>query len=228
MWLKMIANLFSIFDPASTLSLPLNWFASILGLFLLPWVYWVQSNRYHKIFSIIRNQLHLEFKTLVGPASSQGHTLIFISLFIFILFSNLLGLAPYVFTASRHLAITLSLATPLWFSFIIYGWFNHTRHILAHLVPLGTPGILIPFIVLIETISNLIRPGTLAVRLAANIIAGHLLLVLLGNQGPSLSSSLLSFLLGTQILLLTLEGAVAVIQSYVFAVLATLYSREVV
>nr|AYE40177.1 ATP synthase F0 subunit 6 [Daphnia magna]AYE40515.1 ATP synthase F0 subunit 6 [Daphnia magna]AYE40541.1 ATP synthase F0 subunit 6 [Daphnia magna] len=224
----MMANLFSIFDPASTLSLPLNWFASILGLFLLPWVYWVQSNRYHKMFSMISNQLHLEFKTLVGPASSQGHTLIFISLFMFILFSNLLGLAPYVFTASSHLAMTLSLATPLWFSFMIYGWFNHTRHMLAHLVPLGTPGILMPFMVLIETISNLIRPGTLAVRLAANMIAGHLLLVLLGNQGPSLSSSLLSFLLGTQILLLTLEGAVAVIQSYVFAVLATLYSSEVV
>nr|AYE40190.1 ATP synthase F0 subunit 6 [Daphnia magna] len=224
----MMANLFSIFDPASTLSLPLNWFASILGLFLLPWVYWVQSNRYHKMFSMISNQLHLEFKTLVGPASSQGHTLIFISLFMFILFNNLLGLAPYVFTASSHLAMTLSLAMPLWFSFMIYGWFNHTRHMLGHLVPLGTPGILMPFMVLIETISNLIRPGTLAVRLAANMIAGHLLLVLLGNQGPSLSSSLLSFLLGTQILLLTLEAAVAVIQSYVFAVLATLYSSEVV
>lgn len=98
---------------------------------------------------------------------------------------------------------------------------------LAHLVPLGTPGALIPFIVLIETTSNIIRPGTLAVRLAANIIAGHLLLVLLGNQGASLASSILSFLLITQILLLTLESAVAVIQSYVFAVLATLYSREV-
>jgi F-type H+-transporting ATPase subunit a len=82
--------------------------------------------------------------------------------------------------------------------------------------------------VLIETTRNVIRPGTLAVRLAANIIAGHLLLVLLGNQGPSITSSLLSFLLVTQILLLTLERAVAVIQSYVFAVLATLYSREVV
>jgi F-type H+-transporting ATPase subunit a len=81
--------------------------------------------------------------------------------------------------------------------------------------------------VLIETIRNVIRPGTLAVRLAANIIAGHLLLVLLGNQGPSISSSLLGVLLLTQILLLTLESAVAIIQSYVFAVLATLYSREV-
>jgi F-type H+-transporting ATPase subunit a len=85
-----------------------------------------------------------------------------------------------------------------------------------------------PFIVLIETVSNVIRPGTLAVRLAANIIAGHLLLVLLGNQGPSITFSLLRVLLVTQILLLTLERAVAIIQSYVFAVLATLYSREVV
>jgi F-type H+-transporting ATPase subunit a len=99
---------------------------------------------------------------------------------------------------------------------------------LAHLVPLGTPGVLIPFIGLIETVSNVIRPGTLAVRLAANMIAGHLLLVLLGNQGPSITFSLLRVLLVTQILLLTLERAVAVIQSYVFAVLATLYSREVV
>jgi F-type H+-transporting ATPase subunit a len=85
-----------------------------------------------------------------------------------------------------------------------------------------------PFIVLIETVSNVIRPGTLAVRLAANIIAGHLLLVLLGSQGPSITFSLLRVLLVTQILLLTLERAVAIIQSYVFAVLATLYSREVV
>jgi F-type H+-transporting ATPase subunit a len=94
-------------------------------------------------------------------------------------------------------------------------------------VPLGTPPVLMPFMVLIETISNLIRPGTLAVRLAANIIAGHLLLVLLGNQGPNLTSVFLTVLIITQILLLVLESAVAVIQSYVFAVLATLYSSEV-
>ena len=98
---------------------------------------------------------------------------------------------------------------------------------LAHLVPLGTPGVLMPFMVLIETIRNVIRPGTLAVRLSANIIAGHLLLVLLGNQGPRLTSYFLFLLIGAQILLLILERAVAVIQSYVFAVLTTLYSREV-
>jgi F-type H+-transporting ATPase subunit a len=84
-----------------------------------------------------------------------------------------------------------------------------------------------PFMVCIETISNIIRPGTLAVRLAANIIAGHLLLTLLGNTGNSLSFYLVSLLVIAQIALLVLESAVAIIQSYVFAVLSTLYSREV-
>jgi F-type H+-transporting ATPase subunit a len=94
-------------------------------------------------------------------------------------------------------------------------------------VPQGTPPVLIPFIVLIESIRNLIRPGTLAVRLAANIIAGHLLITLLGNTGPSLRLFLVNILIITQLLLLLLERAVAIIQSYVFAVLRTLYSREV-
>ncbi len=68
---------------------------------------------------------------------------------------------------------------------------------LAHLVPLETPDIVIPFTVLIETVSNVIRPGTLAVLLAANMIAGHLLLVLLWNQGPSMIFPLLRVLLVT-------------------------------
>jgi F-type H+-transporting ATPase subunit a len=176
----------------------------------------------------VSHQLHAEFSTLVGPGIRVGHTLIFISLFVFIIFNNLLGLLPYVFTSSRHLVMTLALAMPIWLGFILFGWINHTTHILAHLVPLGTPTVLIPFMVLIETISNVIRPGTLAVRLAANIIAGHLLLVLLGNQGVVVSSYILGVLLFVQILLLTLERAVAVIQAYVFAVLSTLYSREVI
>jgi len=98
---------------------------------------------------------------------------------------------------------------------------------LAHLVPQGTPGALMPFIVLIETIRNTIRPLTLAVRLIANIVAGHLLITLLGNQTEKASGIILLGLLITQIILLTLESAVAIIQSYVFAVLSTLYAREI-
>lgn len=223
----MISNLFSIFDPSTSFSIPINWLAVFLGVILLPYLYWVNFNRFQIFTFSVINQLHNEFKTLVGPGRTFRHTLIFISVFIFIVFNNFIGLFPYIFTATSHLSLTLTLSLPLWVSFILYGWVNHTQHMLAHIVPLGTPPVLIPFIVLIETIRNLIRPGTLAVRLAANIIAGHLLLVLLGNQGPSLASPLLIILLITQILLLTLESAVAIIQSYVFAVLATLYSREV-
>lgn len=135
---------------------------------------------------------------------------------------------PYIFTRSRHTAITLALSLPSWVTLILRGWVNHTQHIFAHLVPQGTPSVLVPFIISIETIRNITRPGTLAVRLPANIIAGHLLLTLLANTGPSITSSfLLSILMFSQILLLTLEWAVAIIQSYVFAVLRTLYTREI-
>jgi len=223
----MITNLFSVFDPTSRIFiLPLNWVSTFLGVIFLPILYWAIPSRWSLLWNLVTATLHKEFKTLLG-SSHFGTTLIFVSLFSLIVFNNFLGLLPYIFTSTSHLVITLSLALPLWVAFILFGWINHTQHIFAHLVPQGTPGALIPFIVLIETIRNVIRPGTLAVRLAANIIAGHLLLTLLGRTGPSLSATLISILIIGQILLLILEAAVAVIQSYVFAVLRTLYASEV-
>nr|YP_010894824.1 ATP synthase F0 subunit 6 [Amiota femorata]WJW73337.1 ATP synthase F0 subunit 6 [Amiota femorata] len=224
----MMTNLFSVFDPASSIfNLSLNWMSTLLGLLLIPAVYWLMPSRYNIFWNTILTTLHKEFKTLLGPSGHNGSTFIFISLFSMILFNNFMGLFPYIFTSTSHLTLTLTLALPLWLSFMVYGWINHTQHMFAHLVPQGTPAILMPFMVCIETISNIIRPGTLAVRLTANMIAGHLLLTLLGNTGPSMSSILVGLLLITQIALLVLESAVAMIQSYVFAVLSTLYSSEV-
>nr|YP_009306219.1 ATP synthase F0 subunit 6 [Penaeus indicus]AOP19022.1 ATP synthase F0 subunit 6 [Penaeus indicus]WOR85579.1 ATP synthase F0 subunit 6 [Penaeus indicus]WOR85592.1 ATP synthase F0 subunit 6 [Penaeus indicus]WOR85605.1 ATP synthase F0 subunit 6 [Penaeus indicus]WOR85631.1 ATP synthase F0 subunit 6 [Penaeus indicus] len=223
----MMTNLFSVFDPTSSLlSLPLNWLSTFLGIMFLPMLYWAMPSRWSLLWSLVTSTLHKEFKTLLG-ASHVGTTLTFVSLFSLVVFNNFLGLLPYVFTSTSHLAMTLALALPLWIAFMLFGWINHTQHMFAHLVPQGTPGALMPFMVLIETISNVIRPGTLAVRLAANMIAGHLLLTLLGSTGPSLSTALVSMLIIGQILLLILEAAVAVIQSYVFAVLSTLYASEV-
>lgn len=223
----MITNLFSSFDPGTYLRTSLNWIRTFLGLLFLPSIFWLIPSRYRYLWNKIIITLHNEFKILLGNNSIKGRTLIFISIFSIIIFNNFLGLFPYIFTRSSHIVITLTLALPIWLSFIIYGWINNTIHIFAHLVPQGTPPVLIPFIVCIETISNIIRPGTLAVRLAANIIAGHLLLTLLGNTGSSLNFILINFLIITQFLLLLLESAVSIIQSYVFAVLTTLYSREV-
>lgn len=224
----MITNLFSVFDPSSRIFyISLNWIRTFIGIIIIPSIYWLIPSRYNLIWNTILLTLHKEFKTLLGPIRSNGSTFIFVSLFSIILFNNFMGLFPYIFTRTSHLTLTLTLALPLWLSFIIFGWLNNTQHIFAHLVPQGTPSVLIPFIVCIETIRNIIRPGTLAVRLTANIIAGHLLLTLLGNTGPSISIIIIWILIITQILLLVLESAVAIIQSYVFAVLRTLYSREV-
>nr|AGY61311.1 ATP synthase F0 subunit 6 [Halocaridina rubra] len=224
----MMMDLFSSFDPSSgIMMLPLNWLSTLLGVLFLPYILWAMPSRWSFVWTSLLNTLHKEFKILLGQRKATG-TLMFVSLFSIIAFNNLLGLLPHVFTSTSHLTVNLSLALPLWISFMLFGWVNNTKYMLAHLVPLGTPSPLMPFMVLIEVTSNLIRPGTLAVRLTANMIAGHLLLTILSNAMVSMSGIIiLSTLLVSQILLLLLELAVAIIQSYVFSVLSTLYASEV-
>nr|YP_003331345.1 ATP synthase F0 subunit 6 [Acmaeodera sp. NCS-2009]ACM45041.1 ATP synthase F0 subunit 6 [Acmaeodera sp. NCS-2009] len=222
-----MTNLFSTFDPSTSSSISLNWSSTFLGILIVPLFFWLIPSRYQIMWNKITSTLHKEFKILLGTPKMNGSTLLFVSLFSLILFNNFLGLFPYIFTSTSHLTMTLALALPLWISFMIFGWINNTTHMLAHLVPQGTPAALMPFMVCIETISNIIRPGTLAVRLTANMIAGHLLLTLLGNTGSKLSLLSLNLLIIAQLALLVLESAVAMIQSYVFAVLSTLYSSEV-
>lgn len=220
----MINNLFSIFDPSASFNLPFNWVRLILFLILIPSSFWVKTSPSSLTLRITFQRIIKEFSVLLK--SSKLNILLFVSLFALIIFNNTLGLISFSFTSTRHLAITLSLALPLWLGFIIYRIFNNTIQFLAHLVPLGTPAPLIPFIVLIEIIRNIIRPITLSVRLAANIIAGHLLLTLLGSQLVSASYSIFIFIFGAQFLLIILESAVACIQAYVFSVLTTLYASE--
>ena len=104
---------------------------------------------------------------------------------------------------------------------------NNLRSFLAHLVPRGTPIILAPFIVLVELIRRVLRPFTLAVRLAANIIAGHLLLALASLQAPVIGYSILAVTIVALISLVVLEIGVAMVQRYVFMALSSLYIREV-
>nr|YP_010034203.1 ATP synthase F0 subunit 6 [Agelasta perplexa]QOW83742.1 ATP synthase F0 subunit 6 [Agelasta perplexa] len=222
-----MTNLFSSFDPSTNFNLSLNWLSTLIGMLIISPMFWLIPSRFNILWMKIIYILHKEFKTLIGFNKTQGSTLIFISLFSLIVFNNFLGLFPYIFTSTSHMVLTLTLALPLWLSFMLFGWINNTIHMFTHLVPQGTPPILMPFMVCIETISNIIRPGTLAVRLSANMIAGHLLMTLLGNTGSTLSLIMINFLIITQILLLILESTVAIIQSYVFAILSTLYSSEV-
>nr|YP_010736651.1 ATP synthase F0 subunit 6 [Cobbenicoris guangxiensis]WEM32404.1 ATP synthase F0 subunit 6 [Cobbenicoris guangxiensis] len=222
----MMNNLFSAFDPSTNMKMSLNWISTCFVLFILPMSFWTMPNRSVSLFYKLLMILFSEFKMILGE-KSKGTSMMMISLFMFIMANNMMGLMPYIFTSSSHLTFTLSMALPLWMSFMMFGWINNTNHMLAHLVPLGTPNILMPFMIIIETISNIIRPGSLAVRLTANMIAGHLLMSLLGNNSLIVTNFMLWFIISVQVMLMIFEVAVSFIQAYVFSILSTLYSSEI-
>nr|YP_009141021.1 ATP synthase F0 subunit 6 [Adelphocoris lineolatus]AHL44246.1 ATP synthase F0 subunit 6 [Adelphocoris lineolatus] len=222
----MMANLFSTFDPSTSINLSLNWMSIMIGMMIMPSLYWMMPSRYNMMFNMLNNNLYKEFKMLLG-INSFGMTIMIISLFMYILLNNMMGLLPYIFTSSSHLVFTLTLALPMWMSLMIYGWINKYQMMFAHLIPTGTPMMLMPFMVLIETTSNLIRPGSLAVRLTANMIAGHLLMSLLGNNMLDNNTMIMPLIMLIQALLMMFETAVSIIQAYVFSILMTLYSSEV-
>ena len=220
-------NLFSIFDPKSIFNLSLNWLRALAILIFIPSYFWLIKRKPFYIYTYIFNYLNKEFSIALGNIKSQGLTHIFISIFLFISVNNFLGLFPYTFTSSRHLTFTVALALPLWVGYIIYSTVLNLDRFLAHLVPLGTPYPLIPFIVVIELVRRVIRPLTLSVRLAANIVAGHLLIVLVRRPITRIRIHFIILVLSALLLLLILELAVSFIQAYVFRTLISLYVIEV-
>ena len=220
-------NLFSIFDPSSLFNTRLNWVSALALAIFIPFYFWLIKRKPFYIFRYTFNYLNKEFSIALGRIKSQGLTHVFISIFLFITVNNFLGLFPYIFTASSHLTFTVALALPLWVGYIIYSTFLNLGGFLAHLVPLGTPYALIPFIVLIELVRSVIRPLTLSVRLAANIVAGHLLIVLVRRPMVSIRLNFIGLVLSALLLLIILELAVSFIQAYVFRTLISLYVIEV-
>nr|YP_009731534.1 ATP synthase F0 subunit 6 [Hypoaspis linteyini]QHQ98577.1 ATP synthase subunit 6 [Hypoaspis linteyini] len=221
----MLLNLFSIFDPSTSNMWSLNWFSLFMFLLFIPISFWISHSRLIFISKMFFSKLIKEIKNNFSSFNLIS-LIIFGSLFLFIFFNNILGLFPYIFTATSHLSVTLTLALPMWILFMIFGWLNLMNSMFCHLIPLGTPMALSFFMVFIESISNIIRPITLSVRLAANMIAGHLLLSLLSNLSEKMFSLFL-ITLPALIALLILEFAVSIIQSYVFMVLLTLYLNEI-
>lgn len=221
----MINNLFSIFDPSTSPNLSLNWSSLLIVFLFTPLIYWTIPSRIQTFWFSISHFLIKELKINFSKLRIK-FIIIFISIFWLILTRNFIGLFPYIFTPTSHINISSFIAIPLWLTFIGFGWIKFTNSIFSHLVPLGTPIILSSFIVIIETIRNIIRPITLAIRLRANIISGHLLLCLLRNTLNNLRS-IFPIIAPLLIILLILESAVAIIQSYVFITLSTLYLNEI-
>nr|UEE83298.1 ATP synthase F0 subunit 6 [Petalocephala eurglobata] len=215
-------NLFSVFDPCTGM-FSLNWFSCFSFFFIVPLSFWFCKGSLVVFLNLFLMFLYNEISNLTKYLSS---VLFFLSLFIYMMILNLIGLVPYVFTSSSHLVFSLGLSLPFWFGLMFFGWLNNFNSMFIHLVPVGTPYLLMPFMVLIETISNFIRPFSLAVRLSANMIAGHLLMSLLGGS-TCLDFFLFFIFFFVFFMIFVFELAVSLIQSYVFVTLGVLYSSEV-
>ena len=156
------------------------------------------------------------------------------SLFMFVLFANLLGLLPFSYTVTSQIVVTFALAALVMLIVIGYGLFRHGTHFLGLFAPSGVAKPILPFIVLIEVISFLSRPISLSVRLFANMLAGHITLKVFGGfivllLGSGTAAALIAPLPFVGIILLTaFELLVAALQAYVFAILTCVYLNDAI
>ena len=148
------------------------------------------------------------------------------TLFMFVLFCNMIGMLPYAFTVTSHIIVTFMLAAIVFIGVTVIGFLRHGIKYLELFVPKGVPIILLPLIVVIEIISYLSRPVSLSVRLFANMMAGHTMLKVFG--GFVISLGLLGgwLPLGFSVALTGLEILVAFLQAYVFAILTCIYLND--
>jgi len=150
------------------------------------------------------------------------------SLFIFVLFCNLLGMIPYSYTSTSHIIITFALATSLFIVIVIAAFRKHGLKFLSIFMPTGTPLWLAPLLIFIELFAYLARPISLSIRLAANMTAGHTMMkviagfvISMGYIGGWLPLLFLVLLTGFEIF-------VAILQAYIFTMLACVYLNDAV
>lgn len=149
------------------------------------------------------------------------------TLFTFLVFANLLGMVPGGFTITAHIAVTFTMAILIFIGATIIGFIKHGAHFLHLFVPAGAPKVMLVFLVPIELMSYLARPITLSLRLAGNMMAGHVLLkVVAGFIAPMAVFGVLP--LALLIAFVGFEFLVAVLQAYVFALLVCIYLNDAV
>ncbi len=148
------------------------------------------------------------------------------SLFMFILFANMLGMIPYTFTVTSHIIITFARALVVFIGVTIIGFAKHGAGYLKLFVPSGVPVLLLPLLVVIEVISYLTRPISLSVRLFANMMAGHTMLKVFGSFVVGLGIIGGWAPLAFMVAFTGLEVLVAFLQAYVFAILSCIYLND--
>ncbi len=187
-------------------------------------------NRVQAVSEKLYNMVHNMVRENTGPKGMQYFPLIF-TIFLVVLMGNMMGLLPYSFTYTSHIAVTATLAIFIFLLVTIISIVNHGFHFFSLFNPPGVPLFLKPLVIPLEIISYMTRPITHAFRLFANMMAGHLVLkvfagfsIALGTFGLAVGFMPAMF----NVLIYILEALVAVLQAYVFTVLTCIYFKDAV
>jgi len=181
------------------------------------------------LYSFIANMI----RDNIGLKGRQYFPLIF-TLFVVVLFGNVLGLIPYSFTYTSHIIVTAALAFLIFFIVLLIGFVKHGFHFFSLFLPPSVPWWLTPLIVPLEMMSFIVRPITLSVRLFANMIAGHIMLkVFAGFSTGMMALGAVGFAAGLlpmlfNSVLIGFELLIAFLQAYVFAILSCIYLKDTV
>jgi F-type H+-transporting ATPase subunit a len=214
-------------------------FYLIVGTIFI-WALQILSTNYNKLVSnnwsisqeSLYDTIHSIVTSQINPKNGQIYFPFIYTLFIFILINNLIGMIPYSFASTSHFVLAFFLSFTVVLGATILGFQKHGLKFFSLLVPAGCPLGLLPLLVLIEFISYLARNISLGLRLAANILSGHMLLTILsGFTYNIMTSGLISFFLGLLPLAFIiafsgLELAIACIQAQVFVVLTSSYIKD--
>jgi F-type H+-transporting ATPase subunit a len=163
-------------------------------------------------------------KETIGAQGRKYFPIIF-TVFAFVLTGNLLGMIPYSFTFTSHIIVTFAMAIVIFIAVTVLGFVKHGMHFFTFFVPPGTPLVMYPLMIPIEILSYLSRPISLAVRLFANMMAGHILLKVIA--GFVAAMGVFGILpLALVVALTGLELIIAFLQAYVFTILTCLYIND--
>nr|UTY22723.1 ATP synthase F0 subunit 6 [Hirudo nipponia]WDA96078.1 ATP synthase F0 subunit 6 [Hirudo nipponia] len=232
----MCLDVFSIFDLYEFNSMMINKQILYTLLLVLPLIIFVSAvpmvwtkkfscfEGMSTLMSIINTQC-----SRTGSRMLKGYSIVIVSLFLMLISVNLFGLISFSLSLSSHLVFSLLVGLPLWMSVLLSSFVYKYKVFIAHLLPDGAPLWLNPFLVLIESVSIMVRPVTLSFRLAANMTAGHVVLCLMTSYLcvflNCLSLSHLVLLIVSS-LYVVFEVGICVIQSYIFCLLLSLYSDD--
>jgi len=185
----------------------------------------IVPGKFQLMSEMLYNFISKMISDTAGKKAKPYFSFIF-SLFIFVLFCNMVGMLPYSFTVTSHIIVTLAFAIFIFIGVTILGFVIHGFKYLKIFVPSGVPMVLLPIIMIIEIISYLSRPVSLSVRLFANMMAGHTMLKVFGGFVISLGLVAGWLPLTFSVALTGLEILVAFLQAYVFAILTCIYLND--